>query len=495
MDKLYKVGPDTARNIAEVAVALQLLQAAAVDPAAAEALGVSIQDIPNQIDIMQERLDKMFSKAPKVAPSETMFEKFVGGLNDSGFSIDINEAAALSKSAIQGMLKPLKAIEAAQKKIKNLGVLDNAGRVKSLALIKKQRAAIADLLTAGTVGQANIGLAGLGVDTSATTSEVGTNAALKIMSLQEDLNNTLFTDYATRKQISSEIEKQERLLEGLTTGAQASSDAVRDSMKESFSGLLHGTATFKDAFFGVLDTISTRIIDTVVDSFTDALFQSAGLDTMFDSLFSGLFGTGSSLGDDVGSGVLSGVFGKKGGSPDSDGEEAKQKGIFSGFSESIGGIFENLPTSISGIFEGFSGGLSGIFEGFSGGLSGIFSGIGSMLGGGGSGGGSDIFGSLLSMGGSFFGIPGFSQGGIVPSTSTSQAGKDSVPAMLMPGEVVMSKNAVRNGSMNQQQSPTQSFSINVQGDVSRQTRKEIVKMMPQIAGGVNSQNKENNYRR
>jgi hypothetical protein len=35
----------------------------------------------------------------------------------------------------------------------------------------------------------------------------------------------------------------------------------------------------------------------------------------------------------------------------------------------------------------------------------------------------------------------------------------------------------------------------VQGDVSRQTRKEIVKMMPQIAGGVNATNKENNFRR
>jgi Skp family chaperone for outer membrane proteins len=42
---------------------------------------------------------------------------------------------------------------------------------------------------------------------------------------------------------------------------------------------------------------------------------------------------------------------------------------------------------------------------------------------------------------------------------------------------------------------TQSFNINVQGDVSRQTRKEIVKMMPEISGGVNKTNKENNYKR
>jgi hypothetical protein len=65
--------------------------------------------------------------------------------------------------------------------------------------------------------------------------------------------------------------------------------------------------------------------------------------------------------------------------------------------------------------------------------------------------------------------------------------------MLMPGEVVMSKNAVRNDSLNKNTSQ-QSFNINVQGDVSRQTRLEIVKMIPQITGGVNAQNRENNFK-
>ena len=93
-----------------------------------------------------------------------------------------------------------------------------------------------------------------------------------------------------------------------------------------------------------------------------------------------------------------------------------------------------------------------------------------------------------------FGGTGYSQGGVVRSVPGSQAGKDSVPAMLMPGEVVLSKNALanmRNGGGGQQST----FNINVSGDVSRQTRKEIVKMMPQITGGVNAQNKESNHRR
>jgi len=121
----------------------------------------------------------------------------------------------------------------------------------------------------------------------------------------------------------------------------------------------------------------------------------------------------------------------------------------------------------------------------------LFKGIGNI--GGSAGGGFDI-GGMITKGISFFSGFGMAQGGTVPSTSFSQAGKDSVPAMLMPGEMVLSKNAVRNMN-SQNNSSQQSFNINVQGDVSRQTRKEIVKMMPQIAGGVNAQNKESNFRK
>lgn len=131
--------------------------------------------------------------------------------------------------------------------------------------------------------------------------------------------------------------------------------------------------------------------------------------------------------------------------------------------------------------------LGGIIGDFGNKIKGLFS--------GGSGGGFDLGGTIMKgigilTGGGWFA----SQGGTVPSTPFSQAGKDSVPAMLMPGEMVLSKNAVRNMDTNSGQQQ-QVFNINVQGDVSRQTRMEIVKMMPQITGGVNAQNKENNYRR
>ena len=65
--------------------------------------------------------------------------------------------------------------------------------------------------------------------------------------------------------------------------------------------------------------------------------------------------------------------------------------------------------------------------------------------------------------------------------------------MLQPGELVVPKDQVGN-FMNGGGGGGQVFNINVTGDVSRLTRKEIVQMMPQIAAGTNALNKENGRR-
>jgi len=155
-----------------------------------------------------------------------------------------------------------------------------------------------------------------------------------------------------------------------------------------------------------------------------------------------------------------------------------------------------LDTFTSSVIDSFASSFTdSALEGLQGSLGKLFEGISAIgKGAGGAAGGFDI-GNLIMKGISFFGGgAAMSQGGTVPSTPFSQVGKDSVPAMLMPGEVVLSKNTLRNMDTNSGQQQ-QVFNINVQGDVSQQTRKEIVKMMPQITGGVNAQNKENNYRR
>ena len=43
-------------------------------------------------------------------------------------------------------------------------------------------------------------------------------------------------------------------------------------------------------------------------------------------------------------------------------------------------------------------------------------------------------------------------------------------------------------------SGTQVVNVNITGDISRQTKSEIYKMLPSIADGVNAQNREKGYK-
>jgi hypothetical protein len=92
------------------------------------------------------------------------------------------------------------------------------------------------------------------------------------------------------------------------------------------------------------------------------------------------------------------------------------------------------------------------------------------------------------------GAIGFNQGGIVPSTPNSKSYADSVPAMLQPGELVVPVDQVDNFMSGGSGGGGQTFNINITGDVSRLTRNEVVKMMPEIAAGTNMLNKENGGR-
>lgn len=236
--------------------------------------------------------------------------------------------------------------------------------------------------------------------------------------------------------------------------------AASQTMQSAFSDLLKGKANDGQSVFG---TFATKLLDG---------FTSSVVDTMS-------------------SGILDGLFG---GSMD---KVMKQLGesLFSGFS----GLFKGMD---------FSSLLSGLdFGKMFGGFSNMFSGL--------------------------FSIFGFAEGGYVsgPGTGTS----DSIPAKLSNGEFVVNAAATRRslpllhalnsgkslmafaegglvGQAPALQMPTRVSSydlnqaaadrqkkgdtivnLNVTGDISRQTKSEIFKMMPQIAAGVNSSNKENNY--
>ena len=145
-----------------------------------------------------------------------------------------------------------------------------------------------------------------------------------------------------------------------------------------------------------------------------------------------------------------------------------------------GFLNSTLDSFTMGIISSFTEGLFKPFQ------EALTSSIGDMFSGMG-GGGFDLFGSI----GSVF---GFADGGIVPTTSTSKSYADTVPAMLQPGELVVPKDQVDSFMGGGGSGGGQTFNINVTGDISRLTRTEIVKMMPEIAAGTNMLNKESGRR-
>jgi hypothetical protein len=253
---------------------------------------------------------------------------------------------------------------------------------------------------------------------------------------------------------SSSSSKGKKGKGGKKTDGETAAEQFATNFKEDFkSGLSQflRTGDIKEFLTGLLDSFTGSIIDSFVEGFTEKLLGKA---TGEGGWITNLFQGGVTFGENV----------------------AKTT------SKSVSQTLAN-QSGEGGILSSISGFFGKMFEG----IKGLFSGGGASGGGGGG-----LFSSIF--GKSFGSIFGFSQGGVVPSTPFSQAGKDSVPAMLMPGEVVLSKNDVARQNMNQGQQQ-QVFNINVSGDVSRQTRQEIVKMMPQITSGVNMNNKENNFRR
>ena len=83
------------------------------------------------------------------------------------------------------------------------------------------------------------------------------------------------------------------------------------------------------------------------------------------------------------------------------------------------------------------------------------------------------FGSIFMLIRGFF---GFNNGGIVPNTPNSRRGVDSVPALLTPGERIIPAGSNAGGGMGD----NVTVNLEVVGDVSASTRREILQMMPEI---------------
>ena len=234
--------------------------------------------------------------------------------------------------------------------------------------------------------------------------------------------------------------------------AQTLAENYAANFKQDFNAFLYQFLIDGDTdnfLEGILDTFTAQVISSFTTGITDGLFSAFSLDDAFEGLFKGIFNWGKDVADNSADQIKEGVTAVKG--------TDTFKNIFKVAKDLFSSVFD----SISGFFSG------GGFNGNTG--SGLLSGIGTIL--------------------------GFNTGGIVAPVGTSRTDIDSVPAMLTPGELVVPANKVDdflNGAASGGNSSV--FNINVSGDISRQTRKEIVGMLPQIASGVNKQNRENQIR-
>jgi len=387
--------------------------------------------------------------------SQTPFEKFVDNLNTAGFGFSLEDAARLGAKAFERLKTPVAQVAKLNEKIVNSAIDDTKARRAAVQALKEQKTEIFKILSAGTVGQKQEAFSGFGIDPElALEGKRAQKLGLEIALNRKRLIQLNGEDVVLQKQISHELERQEFILDTLVNKSEEAAQSIKEAFKTGFKELLKGETTIKGFFDGLLDAISSRIIDTVVDSFVEAFFHSANLTEMFERMFQGL----SDLGDK--SGLETGLSFKQ-------------------------GMDETASSIVDTGSDSFFGMLNGGFKTFFGGLKSMFSTIGSfLLGSGGAGG---LFSSITGF--SFGSFLGLNAGGIVPSTPYSTKGVDSVPAMLTPGELVVPADKVDNFSGNQTV-----VNLSITGDISRQTRTEIVRMLPTIANGVNAQNKERNFK-
>jgi tape measure domain-containing protein len=262
---------------------------------------------------------------------------------------------------------------------------------------------------------------------------------------------------------------------------------VKRSFVSGLTDLLTGKASAGDVFKTMFTSLAENVANTFAEGLASAMFKQGGpLDELFKSVGSLIFEDGAN------------TF----------------KGLFGGNSEiSIQtAATERLTLAIYQLIASVNGQIAASTYSTSfGGLGGLFS---SAFPGASVAGFEDILG---------FGL--YANGGSVVGPGTGLS--DSIPAMLSNGEFVVNARSaakyrpllemlntsqgirkyanggiVMNGfgsvnnipmevSPNRKQEKGDSiFNINITGDVSRQTRMEVQKMIPQIATGVNMHNKE-----
>jgi tape measure domain-containing protein len=323
------------------------------------------------------------------------------------------------------------------------------------------------------------------------------------------------------KQASNEISG---LSEGLRSVERAASEMgnFSNSMVSAGSNFVKGILTnTSGAWSGLLNSVTGTIVESFSNRVGEYLFRD-----MANSLAGELFGgeLGSTAANAMYVRPVDGSFGGSGaeGNPDFVGPPSSAAG---GLEKAAGDLgFGGIVNKFKMIFgeKGIFGQLKKMFSGGEGGESlfgKLFSGIKSLFGGGEGGGILSGIGSLFKGIGGLF---GFSEGGF-----TGEGGKFEPKGIVHGGEFVINKEATKRiglGYLSRLNSfkgyssgglvggvasdsvtdavrgsaaasvSNQTVNLEIVGDISRQTKAEIYKMLPSIAEGVNAHNREKGFK-
>jgi len=372
------------------------------------------------------------------------------------------------------------------------GEVDDTTIDKEIEKLKKRGKALSDAISSGGLNTSNGGGDGGGGGTTNTPiqrllSDIGltiegligltggeTNSLFsslkKIEAAEKRINNSALTNVGLRKQQLDIIRNQEAEIEKILSGGNVNSAEAAGFSPEVLGGGA-GAIELQREINRIIRERGLISADNT-EEIAKANNELSSAQTRLDSMLS----TSQRLFDGFRDGLREGL-GKIFKEGDLEGGIMAFADTFS--STVVDTFIDAFVTSLietAGIKEFFDGITSSLFENLKG-----------LGGGGGAGGG--VLSGILSSAFSLFGLP-FDRGGTVPLIPGAQVGKDSVPALLKPGEIVTTTQDARTNNRSTESKDTQVFNINITGDISRQTRKEVLTMIPDIAGGVRSHNRE-----
>ena len=363
------------------------------------------------------------------------------------------------------------------------GEVDDTTIDKEIEKLKTRGKALSDAISSGGLNTSNGGgggttntpiqrlLSDIGLTIEGLVGLTGgeTNSLFsslkKIEAAEKRINNSALTNVGLRKQQLDIIRNQEAEIEKILSGGNVNSAEAAGFSPEVLGGGA-GAIELQREINRIIRERGLISADNT-EEIAKANNELSSAQTRLDSMLS----TSQRLFDGFRDGLREGL-GKIFKEGDLEGGIMAFADTFS--STVVDTFIDAFVTSLietSGIKEFFDGITSSLFD---------------ILGGLGGGGG---LSGILSSAFSLFGF-GADRGGTVPLIPGAQVGKDSVPALLKPGEIVTTTQDARTNNRSTESKDTQVFNINITGDISRQTRKEVLTMIPDIAGGVRSHNRE-----